>query len=113
MTDSMMLNSATGRLLVLDDIFPHLHSGFRIAEVNAYLEAFPRAEVRSSALAFRGIQERRSFDEVRAEYAREFPALAPRVTSFDPGAPAEFDLAYLIFLINADFYLEYLEEHQI
>ena len=48
-------------LLIFDDIFPHLLSGFRIAEYNAYLKEFRNSQALSTATAFGMIRENRTF----------------------------------------------------
>src|SRR5260221_13378619 len=48
------------RLVILDDIFPHLLSAFRIAEFNAYLSRYPNSVVHSTAVSFSVIGDRRS-----------------------------------------------------
>jgi glycosyltransferase involved in cell wall biosynthesis len=99
------------RLLILDDRFPRLSSPFRIAEYNAYLEAFPNAEVHSTG-AF-GARETRSFEEVRDEYAALYPQLKSRVIKFDPSKRCQARLAYTVFLNNAYLFLETLEKNEV
>src|SRR5687767_8432783 len=66
-------------LVILDDIFPHLLSAFRIAEFNAYLSRYPNSLAYSTGLAFPAVGEYRSFEEVRAEYLTAYPEFQGRV----------------------------------
>ncbi len=112
---TMSIFKRTGRgradasLLILDDIFPHLLSAFRIAEYNAYLERYDRSVVHSTAGAFPAINEPRSFAEVREEFVAHYPQFAGRVFPFDHNPPrAEF--GYFIFLHNVRHFLPILEK---
>jgi lipopolysaccharide transport system ATP-binding protein len=94
----------TGPIVVLDDFFPNLYSGFRVAEYNAYLERFPNLIVRSSSP---------DFATAHAIYAQRYPHLAARVLPFDPAALADARLAYFMFLHNAHTFLPYLTQVQL
>lgn len=96
-------------LLILDDIFPHLFSAFRIAEYNAYLGRYDQSVVHSTAAAFPALHETRSFAEVRDEYLVHYPEFAGRVFPFGHTRPqAEF--AYFVFLHNVRHFLPSLEK---
>ncbi|MBI4770096.1 MAG: glycosyltransferase family 4 protein, partial [Chloroflexi bacterium] len=71
-------------LHIFDDIFPQPLSAFRLAEFNAYLAHFPRAQVHSTGGAFRYVGETRPFAQVLAEYERQYPAFRGRVQQLDP-----------------------------
>src|SRR5262245_59341744 len=73
------------RLLILDDMFPQMLSGFRIAEYNGYLEDFRNATVYSTASVFPHIGERRSFRAVVKEYEDRFPQYRGRVVKHTLG----------------------------
>jgi lipopolysaccharide transport system ATP-binding protein len=92
------------RLFVLDDFFPNLLTGFRVAEYNAYLEVFPRLRVLSS---------NRDFSEHWRAYASLYPTLAARVTPFKNVLPRDCRLAYMNFLNNAFAFLGQLERRQV
>lgn len=87
------------KLAILDDYFPNLTTGFRIAEFNYYLEKYPSCEIFSTR-----------YDQYIKEYADAFPQFSDRVKSF-----TEFDwtgnsygLFYTVFLANANsFYFVY------
>lgn len=92
------------RPVVLDDFFPNLLTGFRVAEYNAYLETFPGLRVLSSAP---------DFAARHAEYAALYPQFAERVLPLTAGHLAGSDLAMMNFLNNAACYLPLLEPLQI
>jgi lipopolysaccharide transport system ATP-binding protein len=90
--------------LVLDDFFPNLLTGFRVAEYNAHLQAFPQLSVLSSL---------GDFAAQHARYAQRYPALASRVRPYAPGWLAGAGLAYLNFLNNAHQFLPALQQHRV
>ena len=92
------------RPVVLDDFFPNLLTGFRVAEYNAYLTAFPGLRVLSSAP---------DFAARHAEYAALYPQFADRVLPLTAEHLAGSDLAMMNFLNNAAQYLPLLEPLQI
>jgi glycosyltransferase involved in cell wall biosynthesis/predicted O-methyltransferase YrrM len=92
-------------IVVLDDHFPDLSSGFRVGEFNALLEAFPELCVLSAA---------RDFDASAARYFDAYPQFAGRVSRFWDQSPLrEAKLAYVTFLNNAAVFLPYLEHFQL
>src|SRR3981189_2245738 len=62
-------------LLILDDFYPNLTTGFRIAEYNHYLRVFPDLLIASTAADFR---------RQHAIFARHYPDVQNRVVAFDP-----------------------------
>lgn len=88
--------------VVLDDFFPNLLTGFRVAEYNAYLESFPQLEVLSTLGDFWTEHER---------YAQHYPHLAQRVRPYDAQWLSGCGLAYVNFLNNAAHFLPDLERH--
>lgn len=88
--------------VVLDDFFPNLLTGFRVAEYNAYLESFPQLEVLSTLGDFWTEHER---------YAQYYPHLAQRVCPYDAQWLSGCGLAYVNFLNNAAHFLPDLERH--
>jgi glycosyltransferase involved in cell wall biosynthesis len=101
------------RLVILDDIFPHLLSAFRVAEYNAYLERFPNAVVYSTAATFPMISETRSLLEVIHEYEQHYPNLKERVLPMEVGTKLTADLIYMIFINNAFTFIDAIEQSQI
>lgn len=95
-----------GQLAILDDLFPHLLSAFRITEYNAYLERWPSATVHSTAQSFNLLQETRGFEEVLNEYTEHYPKLGSKVRRFDANSDLAGKLVYTLFVNNASFFLE-------
>lgn len=91
-------------LVVLDDFFPNLLTGFRVAEYNAYLEAFPRARVLSCL---------EDFEVHHAAYAKLYPEHARRVQRFAPELLEGCDFAHVNFIENVGRYLSHLSERGI
>ena len=90
--------------LVLDDFFPNLLTGFRVAEYNAHLQAFPQLSVLSSL---------GDFPAQHTRFAQRYPAHASRVLPYAPSWLAGAGLVYLNFLNNAHHYLPALQQRQI
>ncbi|MBP6650939.1 MAG: ATP-binding cassette domain-containing protein [Acidovorax sp.] len=90
--------------LVLDDFFPNLLTGFRVAEYNAHLAAFPQLSVLSSLGDFAAQHER---------YAQCYPMHASRVRPYASSWLAGAGLVYMNFLNNAHQYLPALQQHHI
>jgi glycosyltransferase involved in cell wall biosynthesis len=95
--------------VVLDDIFPHPLSAFRVTEYNRYLRHFAAAEIHSSGTAIRQLDSRRSFRAVRAEYELRYPEFRGRVRKYHQLRKLTNALAYTIFLGNACRFLPFLE----
>lgn len=93
-----------GSFVILDDYFPNLLTGFRIAEFNYYLEADPRCQVYSSDRGFR---------THLAAYQERFPHLAPQVARWHPFRYMPGELAYLVFLHNAHSFLPMVERRRL
>jgi glycosyltransferase involved in cell wall biosynthesis len=99
-------------LVILDNIFPHLLSAFRVAEYNRCLETWKSAVVYSTASAFSVIGEKRSFREVVDEYKSYYPHLGGRVSKFSAKRNLQGELAYTVFLNNAFRFIDAIEKHQ-
>jgi glycosyltransferase involved in cell wall biosynthesis len=94
-------------LAILDDIFPHLLSAFRIAEFNAYLARYENAMVYSTAASFSVIGDHRSLDEVRNEYVACYPEFEGRTLPFK-NKRLKSRLIYFVFLQGARNFMELL-----
>jgi glycosyltransferase involved in cell wall biosynthesis len=99
-------------LIVLDDIFPHLLSAFRIAEFNAYLARYESSIVYSTATSFAALGDKRSFQEVRDEYVSCYPEFAGRAFRFS-NKLLKGRLAYFVFVQNASTFMNVLERSKI
>jgi glycosyltransferase involved in cell wall biosynthesis/tetratricopeptide (TPR) repeat protein len=92
------------RWAIVDDFFPNLLTGFRVAEYNAQMEAFPYLDVYSTLP---------DFDAHHEAYARKYPQFAARVRPYSANALAGCSLAYLNFLNNAACFLADLERNAV
>lgn len=95
-------------LIILDDIFPHLLSAFRIAEFNAYLSRYENSMVYSTAASFRAIGDKRTFREVVGEYVGRYPEFEGRTLRFSDQR-LKGRLSYFVFLQNARGFMHLLE----
>ena len=84
------------RIVVLDDYFPRLETGFRVAEFNWLLEHHVVNEVMTTV---------GPLDEVAGPYRELHPELAELVTSYDAARLEQFDLAHVLFVTNAHRFL--------
>ena len=89
---------------ILDDFFPNLLTGFRVAEYNAHLQAFPQMQIMSSLAEFTD-----HFSEYRALY----PELAQRIGQYMPARLKGAKFAYITFLNNAYQFLDELTRFEI
>lgn len=97
----------TDRLVVYDDLFPDLRSGFRLAELSAYLDHFPGSVVAVSNLAGRP-----RFDAALRNYQELRPEHVGRTIFFSGDLPlASRDFLYSLFLNNAYDLLALSESH--
>lgn len=90
--------------VILDDFFPNLLTGFRVAEYNAHLQTFGQLQIMSKL---------GDYAEHHGPYAQLYPELAPRVSRYAPKRLAGAQLAYITFLNNAHAYLDDLQRHQL
>jgi lipopolysaccharide transport system ATP-binding protein len=98
---SFLLNRVrTHDIVVLDDFFPNLTTGFRVAEYIHYLRVFPSLLIASTIGDFK-LQH--------AAFAKSYPDLQSRVAAYDPTMLRHARLCYLNFLNNAHYHIEALE----
>lgn len=88
-----------GSLLVLDDLFPSLTTGFRVAEFSAYLDFWTDSVVLTDVAS--GVwdlwTESGNLDVERARYSACFPGHEDRIRAYDMGIPLQFELGYCVF----------------
>ena len=101
------------KLAILDDVFPHLLSPFRIAEYNACLEEWEDAVVFSTASSFPLLRETRGFKEVLDEYASRYPQYKGRAHGFNAKSDLEGSLVYMMFLNNTSFFLDVIHAYNV
>lgn len=87
------------QVVVLDDYFPNLRTGFRVAEFTTHLRTGAVDEVMTTAEPLGALLH---------EFDAHFHDLTERVRPFSPEALESVDLAYIVFLNNAHYYLPYL-----
>ncbi len=97
-------------LVILDDVFPHLLSAFRISEYNSLLQHFSGAYIYSTGITFTTLGEGRDFKAVHADYSQLYPEISDRVKFFDSRARTSARLCYLMFLNNAYQFIDYIEQ---
>lgn len=108
---SQVARGARGPILIVDDMFPHPLSAFRLHEFVRHLERYPGSTVLSDAACFRMIGERRTLDEVATEFYRDHPHLESTVRH--PGSTGQLPRAravYAIFLNTIWRYLPLVEQ---
>ena len=88
--------------VIIDDFFPHLLTGFRVAEYNAHLQTFGQLHIMSTL---------GDFSEQYGAYQALYPEHARRVSSYVPERLVGVELAYITFLNNAHAYLDDLTRH--
>jgi len=101
-------------LLILDTLFPHTLSRFRLEEFCAYLKHFKNSMVLSTGEHLAVVKETKSLGTIIDEFENLYPEFIgrTRATTHDiDGYSAR--LAYLIFLNNVSFFLESLEKKKI
>lgn len=91
--------------VVLDDFFPNLLTGFRVAEYNAYLQGFPGLRIMSALPDF--TQQHAAYRDAHGE------RFARRIQPYDAAWLAGCRLAYLNFLNNAAHFLPDLEQNRL
>ena len=89
-----------GGLLIVDDFYPNLTTGFRIAEYNHYLRVFPDLLIASTVGDFR---------RQHAIFAKLYPDVQTRVVAFEPAMLRQARLCFFNFLNNVHHHIDALE----
>jgi len=100
-------------LIILDDLFPHPLSAFRLQEFNSYLEYFKKTEIYTNPLSFPALNEKRSIETIIKNYEDKYPQFKGKVKKFYPEKDLKGKIAYMIFLNNAYTYIDILEKYKI
>jgi glycosyltransferase involved in cell wall biosynthesis len=87
-------------LTILDDIFPHQYSGFRLAEYRGYLEHFARAIVHSTGKGLAIMRDERELEEVVEEFETAYPNLTQKVVKYTKNHDLKTKIIYFIFLTH-------------
>jgi len=97
--------------VILDDCYPNILSGFRIAEFNYYLEHYSRSEVHSTgSVPWPGKAE--NFNDLMLIYSEIYPHLVSRIKLYHPRRRLSPSGFYCIFLNNAYDYLPVIEKYR-
>ena len=100
-------------IIILDNMFPHPLSAFRLQEFNSYLEHFKNIKIYSNGKAFNAIKETRSIDTIIEDYKKEYPQFKNKVKKFDADKQLNAKLIYTEFMTNAHFFLDTIEKNKI
>ncbi len=82
--------------VILDDFFPNILTGFRVAEYNYYLERFPNLQIFSTVP---------DFDSILCEYLKIYPHFNERINPYNNTSLEDKKFAYINFLNNAHYFL--------
>jgi glycosyltransferase involved in cell wall biosynthesis len=102
---------ARPRIAILDDLFPHSMSGFRLEEFSPYLDEMPdvSVSVHCNGGAFHLLGGARPVEDVIAEHLAAHPRHAGRIHPLLPGCLPDADAYYAVFLHNIAQYLDAIE----
>ncbi len=100
-------------IIILDDVFPHPLSAFRLQEYNSYLEYFDKIKIYCNPLSFPALKEDKSIKDIIKEYEKAYPQFKGKVEKFDFRRILNGKLIYTIFLNNAFFYIDTIEKYKI
>ena len=87
-------------LAILDDVFPHPLSAFRLQEFSTYLREFPRARVYSTGQGLR-LLGHTPLDQLISDFKRRHPDHAKQLEPLQEDTPLQARLIYVVFLGNA------------
>ena len=90
-------------LIILDDVFPYLLSGFRIEEYNRYMQEFSSVKIYSFSAHFK---------KYRSEYIKVYPEFSKHVHRGCLEEKYRCSLFYTIFLNNIFHYLPIIEKQR-
>jgi glycosyltransferase involved in cell wall biosynthesis len=101
-------------LIIIDTVFPHPLSPFRLQEFTSYLNYFPNSLVLTNGEHLHLLKESKGLKEIISEFEQANPDLKDRVrvTTREIGF-YQADLAYVTFLFNINVFLEALERKRI
>jgi glycosyltransferase involved in cell wall biosynthesis len=97
-------HSNKNALVILDDLFPWLGTGFRVIEFNEYLKVFNQCRIYSSNV---------EYDREKRLYDQRYPEYSDRILRFDPHIDFKCSLIYIVFLHNAHNFLPIIERYEV
>ena len=101
-------------MLILDDMYPYVLSGFRCAEYNAYLDYFDDCVALTTGLAISIFKnENRSLIQIIREHFNNYPSHKNKIRILDFNQKVNAKAAIICFLNNTYNYLSFLEKNKI
>ena len=101
-------------LIIIDTVFPHPLSLFRLEEFTNYLNYFPNSLVLTNGEHLHLLKESKSLTEIISEFEQANPHLKDRVRTITREIDSyDAKLAYVTFLFNINVFLEALERKRI
>lgn len=105
-------HSTKAELLILDDAFPHPHSGFRFQEYVSLLQAIPGAQVHMTGDSLSHLGEE-PLDEWILQFKQNYPNLSGQVFRYRNADCVSATMLYYLFLGNAGITADIAERLQI
>ncbi len=96
-------------VVIVDDIFPHPLSAFRMQEFISYLKAFKDLEICSTGASV-GLLDERTFDKLISDFKAQYPEHAGRIKKLQVDTIINAKLIYAVFLINIYLNIQKIEE---
>lgn len=100
-------------LIILDDVFPHPLSAFRLQEYNSYLEHFKNVKIYCNPISFPALKEEKSLETIIKDYERKYPQFRGKVERFDSKLILNSKLIYTIFMANAYNFINTIDKYKI
>ena len=97
------------RIAIMDDLFPHPVSGFRLEEFCCYLDEVPGVSIYTNGGALPLVSETRPVEAIIAEHVAGHPLHGGRIHPLQPDDFPQADAYYAIFLNNIVQYVEAIE----
>jgi glycosyltransferase involved in cell wall biosynthesis len=106
---------SSGSLLILDDLFPFLGTGFRVAEFSAYLSHWLDAEVHidTKSAVWQVYTDRQKLQTVADRYAQNHPTHRARIKEYNVWRQLNFSMGYNVFLNLAAQFVHIYEKNNI
>lgn len=101
------------KIIIIDTIFPQIHSGYRIPEFNYYLDNIPEAEIHTSVLNYpNAVCEATGLEKHLDKYFNQYPQNKNRIHSLNTKILEDLDIKcfYTLFLSNAFNFLYLFEK---
>jgi glycosyltransferase involved in cell wall biosynthesis len=96
-------------IAIIDDVFPHPLSAFRVQEFESYLEEFDSVKIYTSGLSVR-VLGKETREELVAEFKRRRPEYAGQLEVLEADTVINARLIYMVFLGNAYSNIERIED---